>query len=84
MESHTHGKDAGTDTAVVRDLIAKDGTGYRIHDKPDVSFDSTDFDIGFVGNKSGSGFVIIVVNERLDDAVLNGKNIFACHMPMNF
>ena len=66
-ESHAHGKDAGTDTAVVRDLIAKDGTGYRIHDKPDVSFDSTDFDIGFVGNKSGSGFVIIVVNERLDD-----------------
>ena len=26
-ESHAHGKDAGTDTAVIRDLIAKDGTG---------------------------------------------------------
>ena len=66
-ESHAHGKDAGTDTAVVRDLIAKDGTGYRIHDEPDVSFDPADFDIGFIGNKGGSGFVIIVVNERLDD-----------------
>ena len=67
MESHTHGKDAGADTAVVRDLIAKDGTGHCIHDEPDVSFDSADFDIGFIGNKGGSGFVVIVVNERLDD-----------------
>ena len=66
-ESHAHGKDAGTDTAVVRDLIAKDGTGHCIHDEPDVSFDSADFDIGFIGNKGGSGFVVIVVNERLDD-----------------
>ena len=66
-ESHAHGKDAGTDTAVVRDLIAKDGTGHCIHDEPDVSFDPSDFDIGFIGNKGGSGLVIIVVNERLDD-----------------
>ena len=66
-ESHAHGKDAGTDTAVVRDLIAKDGTGHCIHDEPDVSFDPADFDIGFIGNKGGSGFVVIVVNKRLDD-----------------
>ena len=66
-ESHAHSKDAGTYPAVVRDLIAKNGAGYRIHDEPDVSFDPADFDIGFIGNKGGSGFVIIVVNERLDD-----------------
>ena len=66
-ESHAHGKDAGTDATVVRDLIAKDGTRDRIHDEPDVSFDPADFDIGFIGNKGGSGFVVIVVNERLDD-----------------
>ena len=66
-ESHAHGKDAGTDTAVVRDLIAKDGAGHRIHDEPDVSFDSADFDISFVSNKGGSGFVVIVVNKRFDD-----------------
>ena len=66
MESHTHGKDAGTDIAVVRDLIAKDGMGYHIHDEPDVSFDPADLDIGFIGNKYGSGFVVIVINERLD------------------
>ena len=66
-ESHAHSKDAGTYPAVVRDLIAKNGAGYRIHDEPDVSFDSADFDIGFIGNKGGSGFVVIVVNERLDD-----------------
>ena len=66
-ESHAHGKDAGADATVVRDLIAKDGTGHRIHDEPDVSFDPADFDIGFVGNKGGSGFVIVVVNERFDD-----------------
>ena len=66
-ESHAHGKDAGTDTAVVRDLIAKDGTGYRIHDEPDVSFDPADFDVSFIGNEGGSAFIVIVVNERLDD-----------------
>ena len=66
-ESHAHSKDAGTYPAVVRDLIAKNGAGYRIHDEPDVSFDPADFDIGFIGNKGGSGFVVIVVNERLDD-----------------
>ena len=66
-ESHAHSKDAGTYPAVIRDLIAKNGAGYRIHDEPDVSFDPADFDIGFIGNKGGSGFVIIVVNERLDD-----------------
>ncbi len=66
-ESHAHSKDAGADTAVVRNLIAQDGTGYRIHDEPDVSFDPADLDIGFIGNEGGSGFVVIVVNERFDD-----------------
>ena len=66
-ESHAHSKDAGTYPAVVRDLIAKNGAGYRIHDEPDVSFDPADFDIGFISDKGGSGLVIIVVNERLDD-----------------
>ena len=60
-------KTAGTYPAVIRDLIAKNGAGYRIHDEPDVSFDPADFDIGFIGDKGGSGLVIIVVNERLDD-----------------
>lgn len=66
-ESHAHSKDAGTYPAVVRDLIAKNGAGYRIHDEPDVSFDPADVDIGFIGDKGGSGLILIVVNERLDD-----------------
>ena len=66
-ESHAHGKDTGTDTPVVRDLIAKDRTGYCIHDEPDVSFDPADFDVSFIGNEGGSAFIVIVVNERLDD-----------------
>ena len=66
-ESPAHGNDAGTDTAVVRDLIAQNGTGHRIHDEPDVSFDPADFDIRFVSNKCGAGFVVIVVNKRFDD-----------------
>lgn len=41
--------------------------GYRIYDETDVSFDHADFDIGFIGNKGGSGFVVIVVSERFDD-----------------
>ena len=66
-ESHAHGKDAGAYTTVVGDLIAKDGPGYRIHDEPDVSFDPSDFDVSFIGNEGGSAFIVVVVNERLDD-----------------
>jgi len=50
LKSHTHGKDTGSDTAVIRDLIAEDGMGDGIHDEPDISFDATDFDIGLIDN----------------------------------
>lgn len=66
-ESHAHGKDAGAYTTVVGNLIAKNGTGYRIHDEPDVSFDPADFDVSFIGNEGGPAFIVIVVNERFDD-----------------
>ena len=61
-----HDKDTGTGTSVDRDLIAKDRTGYRIHDEPDVSFDTAKFDVSFIGDKGVPAFIIIVVNERLD------------------
>ena len=39
----------------------------RIHDEPDISFDAAYFDVGFIGSKGGSGRVVIVIDERLDD-----------------
>lgn len=65
-ESHTHGKNTRTDTAVVRYLIADDGTAGGIHDEPYVSFDTTDFDVGFISSKHFSRLVIVVVNERFN------------------
>lgn len=64
-ESHTHGKD-GADTAVVRYLISDDGTAGSIHDKPDISFDTTDFDIRFISSKNTACFVAVIINKGFD------------------
>lgn len=63
LESHAHGKDAGTDAAVVRYLPADNGTAGSIHDEPDVSFDAADFDIGFISSKDTVGFVAVMINK---------------------
>ena len=65
-ECHSHCEDAGTDTTVFRYLITDDGTACSVHDKPDVCFDATNFDVGFIGSQYSAGFVIIVVNKRFD------------------
>lgn len=62
-EGHAHGKDAGTDSTVVRDLVADDGACGSIHDKPDIGFDAPDLDIGLVSSKDRSLFVRILVYE---------------------
>ena len=66
-ESHPHSKDAGTDAAVIRDLIADDGPGYRVHDEPYIPFDTADFDIGFICGENIMGFISIVVGKGFDD-----------------
>jgi hypothetical protein len=45
LKSHSHGENTGTAPTVVRYLIADDGTFGSIHDEPDVSLETTDFDI---------------------------------------
>ena len=65
-EGHTHGEDTGTNAAVVRYLVANDGAGCGIHDKPDIGFDAADFDVSFISGEHISFFVRIVVNEGLD------------------
>lgn len=60
-EGHAHGKDTGTDSTVVRDLITDDGPCGSIHDKPDIGFDAPDLDIGFVSSKDRSFFIGILV-----------------------
>ena len=66
LEGHAHGEDAGTDTAVVRYLVADDGACCRIHNEPDVGFDAADFDVGFISGEHIPFFVRIVIYERLD------------------
>lgn len=56
----------GPTPAVVRYLIADDRAFCGIHDEPDVSLDTTDFNIGFVSGKNTAGAVIIIVNKRFD------------------
>lgn len=65
-ESHSHGENAEADPAVERYPIADDRAFCSIHDEPDISLDTTDFDIGFVSSKDTARAVIIVVNKRLN------------------
>ena len=53
-------------TTVVGDLIAENGTCGRIHDQPDVSFDTTDLYVSFVSSEDIIFFVRILVNEWFD------------------
>ena len=64
-ECHPHCKDARTYPAIIRYLITDNGTFGGIHDKPDVSFDTTDFDVCFIGSKYLAGSVIVVVYKGL-------------------
>ena len=66
LECHAHGEDAGADATVIGYLVTDNGTGCGIHDKPDVCFEAADFYVGFVGNKSRSFFVRILVDKGLD------------------
>ena len=63
---HTHGEDAGTNTTVIGYLIADDGAGGSIHDEPDISFNATDFDVGFVSGENISFFVGVLVDKGFD------------------
>ena len=63
-ESHAHCHDAGTDATVVRDLVTDDGALRSIHNEPDISFDTADLDIGFIGSESAAGMIVKVVHER--------------------
>lgn len=65
IEGHSHCKDTGTNTTIVRSLIAYNGARCSIHNKPDVTLDTTDFDIGFIGGENLADVIVIVVNKRL-------------------
>lgn len=67
-ECHAHGEDAWADTTIIGYLVADNGTGCSIHDKPDVCFETADFYVGFIGSKDISFFVRILVNKGFDAA----------------
>ena len=66
IKSHAHGEDTGTDISGRGDLIAEDGTGYFVHDEPDVGFHASDLDIGLIGRKFIGGLVVIGIYKGTD------------------
>ena len=46
--------------------MTDDGAGGRVHDEPDIGFDATDFNVGFVRGENISFFVGVLVNKGLD------------------
>lgn len=67
FKSHPHGKDAGPNIPGRRNLISQDRTGDFIHDEPDISFLSPDFDISFIGSQFLGGLIIVGIHEGSDD-----------------
>lgn len=63
-ESHPHSKNAGTYPTIIGNLIADDRTFGSVHDKPDIGFDTADFDIGFISSEHFSNIIVIVVYKR--------------------
>ena len=66
QKCHTHGEDAGANSTVVGYLIADDGAGGSIHDEPDIGFNATDFNVGFVSGENIAFFVGVLVDKGLD------------------
>ena len=48
LQSLPHGEDACTDAPVIRASVSEDGTLHGIHDEPDIAFDASHFDVGFI------------------------------------
>ena len=66
LKCHSHSKNTGVDTTVVRYLITNNGAACGIHNEPDICFDAADLDVGFISGKYFAGFVIIVIDKGLD------------------
>ena len=65
-ESHSHCKNTRNYATIVRYLIADNGTTDSIHDKPDICFYTTYFDIGFISSEHIAFFIVVVINEWFD------------------
>lgn len=50
LKSHTHRRNAWTNTTVIRYPVTDNRAFGSIHDKPNISFYTTDFNIGFIGS----------------------------------
>ena len=49
-EGHSHGKDAGQHHGCQR-LDSRVWSGHSIHDEPNITFDTPNFDIGLISNE---------------------------------
>jgi hypothetical protein len=66
-KSHANSQNTGPNRAIIRYLITENRAGGSIHDKPDVTFDATDLDIGFIGSKGIGSFIVVMIHKGLDN-----------------
>ena len=67
-----------------REFWGKKNPLYGKNAKNMMKTDIREHDAGYELDIDLPGFKKDEINVELENAVLNGKNIFACHMPMNF
>ena len=56
--------DARANAAVIRYLIADDGTLGSVHNEPYIPFNSTNLYVGFISSEDRTYLIIIVINKR--------------------
>ena len=66
LERHTHGKDTGTNPAMIGHRITDDRSTGGVHDQPDIGLDTADFDVGFIGHKGFSFVIRVLIYKGLD------------------
>ena len=66
LKGLAHSKDARANSTVPGHLVTDDGTAGSVHDKPDVVFDPSDFDVGFIGDKHVPFTIGVLIDEGFD------------------
>ena len=66
LESHAHCHNTWTDASIVRHPVTDHSACCRIDDQPDITFYTTDFDVGFITDHGRAFFVRVRINKRFD------------------
>ena len=66
LKGHAYSKDTRANSTVLGHLVTDDGTTGSVYDKPDVGFDTADFDVSFISHKGFPFAIGVLIDEGFD------------------